>query len=87
MSKFGKAFCFVYNKWLKTFVDQPTDPLVRFIDFFVGSGCKYCMIVRAVLLTISFFVPWQFGILIGIVVLTFTYGEKIWLCSDVDKQP
>jgi hypothetical protein len=41
-----KAYCWLETKFLRTFVDQPTDWLVRAIEYTVGSKCKYCMTLR-----------------------------------------
>jgi hypothetical protein len=76
-------FCTVYAKWLKTFVDSPSDPLVRLIDSAAGSSCKYCMAIRMFLIGVSFALPLWASIAVCVGVGFMTWGEKRWLCDEL----
>lgn len=81
----NKAFCWLYDKWLKHAVDDKADPLVRLMDWLIGSQCKYCMAVRAFLLGVSMCASTFTGLFLTVLVLWMTWGEKHLLCQTSKK--
>jgi len=41
-----QLFCKSYDFWLEHFLATKNHVLVKFIDFFFGSACSYCMACR-----------------------------------------
>ena len=84
-----KLFCWLYSQWLAKFVDEKTDLLVVWLDFLVGSGCKYCMAVRAAMMGFGAGLlaaeHWGLGLGIGLPAFLFTLGERYWLCEVKSK--
>lgn len=82
---FKKLFCWFYSQWLSKFVDDKTDPLVILLDALVGSSCKYCMAVRAIMVGSGFGLlaagHWGLGLSIMLLAFLFTLGERHWLCE------
>ena len=84
-----KIFCWLYSQWLSKFVNEKTDLLVVWLDALVGSNCKYCMAVRAVMMGFGFGLlvagHWGFGLGIMLLAFLFTLGERYWLCEVKSK--
>jgi hypothetical protein len=74
-------FCWLYNQWLSKAVDQKTDPLVVALDWALGSSCKYCMAVRALMFGIGLGLFNVFGLVLMALAVLMTLGERSWLCE------
>jgi hypothetical protein len=74
-------FCWLYNQWLSKAVDQKTDPLVVALDWSLGSSCKYCMAVRALMFGIGLGLFNVFGLVLMALAVLMTFGERSWLCE------
>jgi hypothetical protein len=89
MSNIKFLFCWLYAQWLSKAVDSKSDPLVVVLDNLFGSGCKYCMAVRALLFgfgaATGFFAPWLWLMICGhtmaVSIVLMTIGERLWLCE------
>jgi hypothetical protein len=87
-----RVFCFVYEKWMRYAVDEPTDPLVVCMEILWGSNCKYCFAVRTFLAGLGtglLFVGgvWAaVGVSLALLSWLLALGERHWLC-DADTVP
>jgi len=84
-ASFGKWFCWINDQWIKRFVNDDKDIIVRLVDS-IKSQCSYCTNVRVFMLGVSTLAPFWLALMLILLVILFAWGEKKYMCLEVSKE-
>jgi hypothetical protein len=83
-NSFGKWFCWLNDQWIKQFINDDKDIIVKLINS-IKSECSYCTNVRVFMIGAAVFAPLWLGLLFTFLVLLFAWGERRYMCLKTNK--